>query len=153
MSRYDLPSDTENFLKRGKQLVYDEPNCEAGKVALKKYDELSLSEIYVDSEQSPIQNEDPHFGEAGYYVVRAVDLVSECLTYGAEGILVWLPDYKLFGTWDCDHWDILVFPEATWADIVANPALYLSAQWKPNLEIGNYLKPWPFCEFKLGRPF
>jgi hypothetical protein len=153
MTKDDLPRETEEFIKRGEQFVYDASQCEAGEVKLKRHDELTLSEVYVNSEQSPIQSEDPHANDEGYYIVRAVDLVGECPAYGAEGILMWLPDYKVFGTWDCDHWDMMIFPCSSWSDIVANPARYMAAQWGPDLEIGEYLKPWDKCKFKQGKPF
>lgn len=153
MQDFGLPKETIAYLKAGKQFHYNPSQCEAGSVKLKTYSELETSEIWVNSYQSPIFDDDPHAGEDGYYIVQSVDLVSECEAYGAEGILIWLPDYQMFGQWDCDHWDVVIFPETKWEDIVADPAIYLGAQWEANSKVGQYLKPWDKCEFKLGRPF
>jgi hypothetical protein len=153
MKNFGLPKDTIDFLKTGKQFNYDPSRCEAGSVKLKNYSELEMGKVWVNSYQSPIANEDPHAGEDGYYIIPSVDLISECEAYGAEGILMWLPDYKIFGQWDCDHCDVVVFPETKWGDIVSNPALYLGAQWEVDLNGGQYLKPWDKCKFKRGSPF
>ena len=59
----------------------------------------------------------------------------------------------LFGAWDCDHWILTVFPDATWEDIVADPLTYLNSQWYPGAGGGVPFQPWPKYEFKLGRPF
>ena len=153
MTEFNLPSEVVDFLSSDSQFVYDAQNCEVGKVQLKSYNELCLTEVFVDSEESPIEEDDPHAQEKGYYLVGVIDLIKECPAYGAEGVLVWLPDLRVFGQWDIDHWDLLIFPHATWSDIVAEPSRYLSAQWKPDLEIGEYLKPWTTYKFKLGKPF
>jgi hypothetical protein len=148
---FDLPQEVVDFLKAGKQFEYDPSACEPGAVKLKKLDEVKLDEIYVNSCDSPIETEDPHAGENGYYAVQAVNLVGECKAYRAEGILIWIPDYKVFGQWDCDHGSIMIFPQISWTDIVDDPAYYLGAQWAP-LESDEYLKPWDKCEFKPGLP-
>jgi hypothetical protein len=150
MSRL-IPPDLADFLRAGKQLEYDAALCEAGKVALKSYDELSVSDVYVDSEESPLRAADPNAGVTGYYSVPAVSLVAECEGYDPEGIMIWLPDYSLYGTWDSDHWDVLVFPHATWSDIVRDPVPFLNAQWEDGF--GEYLAPWERYEFRKGRPW
>lgn len=153
MPDFDLPKEVIDYLKSGQQLQYDAAQCEAGSVTLKKYEELAISEIWVNSYGSPIQAEDPHSNDEGYYIVPAVDLVATCEAYGPEGILIWLPTYKVFGQWDCDHCDVVVFPQITWAEIVANPARYLGAQWDANQADYEYLQPWDRCKFKYGTPF
>lgn len=153
MSDYGLPTEAKEFLKSGQQFHYDATCCEAGLVTLKTYDELKLTEIWVNSEASPIQEDDPHAGEEGYYVIPCVDLIATCEGYDPEGILIWLPGYQVFGQWDCDHWDVVIFPSTKWTNIVANPAHYLGAQWDGSMEGQEYLRPWNQCEFKVGRPF
>lgn len=148
-----FPKDFVEFLKSGKQLEYDVDECEAGQISLLPFEELTLGEVYIDSESSPIAEKDPHSGEKGYYAVPAVNLVADCEGYDPEGILIWLPDQQLFGTWDIDHWDVLVFPNTTWSDIVANPVKYINAQWEPDNVRCEYLEPFPKYTLRAGKPF
>lgn len=87
-----FPHDLVTYLKGGKQLKYDADECEPGQIILLPFDELMLGEVYIDSEESPIAENDPHAGEEGYYSVPAVNLVADCEGYDPEGILIWLPD-------------------------------------------------------------
>ena len=82
----------------------------------------------------------------GHYEVAAISLVDDCEhEYNPLGLLVWLPVEACFGSWDPDHWDLLTFPGATWADIVANPARYLDAIDDPSSK-DPYLVP-------VGHPY
>ncbi len=148
-----LPKDLIDFLKSGKELEYDADKCEPGQISLLPFDELTIGEVYVNSEESPLAEKDPHSGEKGYYSVTVVNLVSDCDGYDPEGILIWLPEQKIFGTWDSDHWDILVFPNASWLDIVSDPAKYINAQWAPDDVEYEYFEPFPKYPFKTGKPW
>jgi hypothetical protein len=144
-----LPESTAEFLCTGKQLEYDAAQCEAGRVGLKRLDQLSLGEVWIGTESES----DPHRDERGYYAVPAVSLSGECASYSPEFILLWLPEDRLFGTWDCDHWILTVFPDATWEDIVSDPLPYLNSQWDPGAGGGVPFQPWAKYKFRPGRPF
>lgn len=148
-----LPEELQSFLKNESQLQYDASSIEPGRVGLSKLSELELGVVWVNSDDSPLQQDDPNTGEEGYYEVPAVSLTNECEAYDPEFILLWLPNEKLFGSWDCDHWDLHVFPGATWDDIVADPAKYIDTQWSAD-EGGSseYFKPYPNYPFQLGEP-
>jgi hypothetical protein len=148
-----LPNELQTYLRLRKNLKYKSSDCEPGRIVLKPLADLELSEVWVDSEESPLRNNDPHGGEEGYYVVPAVSLVHECEGYDPEFILLWLPDEGLFGTWDSDHWDLKVFPNTDWESIVSNPVPYINAQWDQDSKVSRYFIPWPRYEFKQGRPF
>lgn len=91
MDKMDLSQDLIDFLKSGKQLSYDPEDCEPGQIILLPFEELTLGEVYIDSEGSPFADKDPHTGEKGYYAVPAVNLVVECDGFDPEGVLIWLP--------------------------------------------------------------
>ena len=148
-----FPKDFVEYMTSGKKLEYDADGCEPGQITLMPFDKLSLGEVYIDSEGAPFAKKDPHVKERGYYSVPAVNLVADCDGYDPEGILIWLPDQKVFGTWDIDHWDVLVFPDVTWSDIVSDPAKYVNAQWEPDDVECEYLEPFPKYPFKVGKPF
>jgi len=150
MNSFNLPSETVEFLKAGKQLSYDAKSVEAGEVKLKPFDALELKEVWVTNE---MVDEDPNVDQDGYYSIPAVSLTGECKSYDPEFILLWLPNDKLFGAWDCDHGVLTVFQGASWPEIVAQPASYLNAQWDLNTTVGTRFKPWLKYEFKPGSPF
>ncbi len=149
MSPLNLPDEFVEFLQSGRQLDYDPASVEPGEVKLKRLEEFAIGEVWIGTEIPG----DPHAGESGYYAIPAVSLTGECEDYDPEFILLWLPEERLFGTWDCDHWVLKVFRNARWADIVANPAAYINAQWDWNDELGSQFVPWPQYEFKSGMPF
>ena len=148
-SAFNLPDEAVEFLRAGGQLQYDYRLSEAGEVKLKRLDDLSLGEVWVDTNIPG----DPHFGEEGYYASPAGSLTGECPDYDPEFILLWLPEEKLFGTWDCDHWVLKTFPNTSWSEIVARPAGYINAQWDVNDQPGSMVVPWQKYSFKTGRPF
>jgi len=149
MSTFKLPDDAVEFLRAGRQLTYDHRRIEAGEVKLKRLDELSQGEVWIGTNMEG----DPNAGRDGYYAVPAVSLTRECKAYSPEFILLWLPQDQLFGAWDCDHWVLTVFREASWSDIVANPAPYINAQWDCEDTLGIKFVPWPKYKFKKGMPF
>jgi hypothetical protein len=148
-----LPQDLVVFLKDNKQLSYDADECEPGQITLLPFNKLAVGEVYINSEGAPFVDDDPHAGEEGYYSVPAMNLVADCDGYDPEGILIWLPDQQVFGTWDIDHWDVLVFPDVSWTDIVSDPAKYVNAQWEPDDVNCEYLQPFPTYAFKTGKPW
>jgi hypothetical protein len=97
-----LPKDLVAFLRSGRQLEYDAEKCEAGRVVLKNVEQLTVSDVYVGSEESP--SDDSNASVSGYYAIPSVSLLAECdASYDPEGILMWLPDQRRFGTWDDSH--------------------------------------------------
>src|SRR5439155_23191142 len=123
-----LPDDLRAFLAAGRQLAYDPSQCEAGRVTLLPLDKLRVGKYLsrpTAHGQVPCLADDPH-QEEGYYSAAAVNLVAECEHYWPDGILIWLPEERFFGTWQIDHLSILVLPGATWSDIAADPVRYLN---------------------------
>jgi hypothetical protein len=146
---WNLPPDAVEFLRRGGQLDYDPSLCEPGEVTLKRLEQLELGEVWVGTDMDG----DPNEGQDGYYAIPAVSLIAECEGYDPEFILLWLPNEKLFGAWDNDHWKLDVFHGCSWSDIVAQPEIYLNAQWDPASGVGTPFSPWLHYELKPGMPF
>ena len=116
----NLPQQLKDHLRENGQLVYDHGSCECGKVVLKSLDELQESVVWLDASYKC---------DRQYIEIPCISLIRECDGYDPEGILIWLPNERVFGTWDCDHWSLKVFPKVTWANILLAPAKYLNAQW------------------------
>jgi hypothetical protein len=152
MQPADFPEDFLEFLRRGSQLEYDSDECEVGRVTLLPIKKLTPSVVYVDSFDAPFATSDPHANEDGCYVIPAYSLLAECEGYDPEGILIWLPDQKMFGSWDSETWDVMMFPHTSWSEIAADPAKYLNAMWDLEDVRFEYLKPFPDYPFRRDEP-
>jgi hypothetical protein len=148
VEKLKLPQDLVEFLKAGKALEYESDDAECGLVVLKLYVHLRLGECRVGSDGTSVHSKDPHRGEDGDYLVKAVELIGECDAYDPAGILTWFPDFRCYGCWDSDHHTALVFPKAKWTDIAADPAPYVGAQWNGPSDIAKHMTPWKHGEFK-----
>ena len=150
----NLPAELIEFLDKGKQLSYDQSSCEPGKVILRQNSELTIRSAWIEpSELSSYAVWNPHQGQDGYYEVPCVSLTKEAEGYNPDGILIWIPKLKLFATCDAGHGIVWLFPMATWMSIIADPAVYLGAQWNINPEIQALLVPWGFFNFRAGNPY
>ena len=88
-----------------------------------------------------------------YYEIPAINLTDECKYYNPEFILLYLPNEKSFGTWDSDHWNLYIFPNTSWTDIMNNPKPFLNQQWEPKKEIGILFDPKKNYKMIYGWPF
>ncbi len=152
MGDIQLPNDLVAFLSEGRQLNYDTSKCEPGQIKLVPYGTYQLGEVWIKPDSHPAAAKNPHAGEKGYYAIPAINLVSQAKGYNPQFILLWLPESGEYGTWDCDHWELRVFPGVTWTDIAASPLKYINAQWYPDDVENEVLVPWPKYAFKKGRP-
>ena len=123
IEKLNLPSDLVDFVSHGETLSYDEEKCEIGRIELVSMDSLVSGRIYVEPKEKSMKK--------GYYIIPAVDLIAECQGFDPWGILVWLPDIQMFGTWDRDHRKLRVFNNAVWGDVVRDPVKYLNGLWNP----------------------
>jgi hypothetical protein len=139
-----LPESFLEFIKSHKEFEYDTSKCECGLVKLKSIDELKKGEVWLEVSSN----------NKVYIEIPAISLLKDCEGYEPDYILLWLPNEKCFGTWDCDHWELRIFPDTEWGKIVSEPGKYLSAGWYDNHEeytsiynpIDKYPKidGWPF---------
>ena len=130
------------FLKSGKKLEYDYDQAEPGFVGLCSINDIKEDIIYIEG---------PNKGKS-YYKIPAVSLTNENEYYEPEFILLWLPNEKMYGTWDSDHWDLYVFENKNWKDIENNPLPYINCQWDPEQNVGAFFDPsWKY-ELNKGWP-
>ncbi|WOT03965.1 hypothetical protein [Shewanella youngdeokensis] len=140
----EFPSDLCDYLKEGNQLDYDVSKAEAGKVGICNLAEIKSGVVWVSPEDDEID---------AFYEITAVSITNYCEDYDPEFILLWLPNEKVYGAWDCDHWVLTIFPNASWTDIAENPLPFLNAQWYPESDLGQVFNPASKYELILGRPF
>ncbi len=149
MAELNLPEDLVTFLREGRQLEYDPATCEAGGVTLRSLETLKIQLFPMDTQSTEVAEKDPRGGEGGCYLVEAVDLIGACTgDYEPEGLLLWLPRDKRFGTWDSSHTVIRAFgPSVTWSKIVQKPAQHINSQWgdlMPGAVRSSPLSPWRY---------
>ena len=147
-----IPDDLRAFLRGRKQLQYDASECEPGQIKLLPLSKLKLGEVWINASDKKKRGGDPHAGEDGHYAIPAVNLIAEAEEYEPDFILLWLPGEESYGTWDCDHAELLVFPGVTWDDIAADPLPYVASQWD-GLESAVPLLPYPKYPYRPGRPY
>jgi hypothetical protein len=130
-----LPSDYMDYISAGQHL----------KFKFSKKAELSFATLCTMADirninimlNPSIEYKDLNTKRQGKYILPVLDLVEDVGTdFNSMGILVWIPDIKLFGTWDSDHYELTVFKDKTWADILAAPEIYFNAMWQPYLNYG-----------------
>ena len=114
----NIDIELENYLKSDEKLAYDFSKAEPGEVRLCSMDELKLGVVWVS----------PESGD-GYFEIPAVSLTNYCEAYEPEYILLWLPNEQVYGAWDCDHWELIIYEDASWSDIANDPVSYINAQW------------------------
>lgn len=146
-----IPEDLRAFLRAKKQLEYDADECEPGQIKLLPLSKLKLGKIWINAKSKKKPQGDPHAGEDGHYPIPAINLVADAVDYEPDFILLWLPNEELFGSWDCDHGELWVFPDTTWSEIVADPAPFISTQWDGS-ETAELFVPYPHYPFCAGRP-
>ena len=115
-----LPEELCDFLKAGGQLSYDPSRCECGEVKLKHLDELRYGKVWLDASDA---------GRQAHIEIPAISLLKSCEAYDPEYLLLWLPNERLFGSWDRDHWKLHVFPGTCWGQLLLAPVKFLNAQW------------------------
>ena len=133
----NLPPEALAYIRERNTFGYDPDTCECGHVVLLPESELRIDDFIVSGPETGLSLEetDPPWAE---YTVRGVSMLESCDDYIEFGILSWMVDDKMFANWDHDHHNLVAFPGVTWADIVADPATYLSAQWRSD----DYFEPW-----------
>ena len=148
----DLPDDLRAFLSARKRLRYAADECEPGRIRLLPVGKLAVGEVWVNARPADDPQGDPLARGEGHYAIPAVNLVAAAEDHDPEYILLWLPGEGVYGTWDSDHGELLVFPGVTWSDIAADPLPYSAAQWD-GPEPGVPFVPYPRYPYRTGRPY
>jgi len=139
----NLPTDLTDFLNSKSELKYNHKSVEPDFVGIIDFEKLEIGKVWIEGETD----------KKSYYEIPAINLTDECEFYDPEFILLYLPTEKLYGTWDSDHWNLYVFPNTSWTEIIKNPAPYINQQWNPNKEIGTLFDPKENYKLIKGWPF
>ncbi len=126
-----------------------------GKFTLCKADEIQ--EFYPKIYSYGLDDERAYFSpkgkdpkkDHGIYTGRAINLIKDSEFYTPLGILMYLPDLEMIGTWDRSHYQIGVFQNVTWKEITENLSSFIVSMWD-NRNFDNILEvfePWDKWEF------
>lgn len=151
MNPFDLPDECWLFLSAGAQLDFNPDECEAGPVRLRSAQELKLECLPVETYPNTYRDDAPPQKEDGFYYVLTVPLTEGERV--SEAVLSWLPVEKSFATYNDDHHDLLLFPTATWEQIIGEPLRFLNAMWEideRNDDFVREIKPWLQHPFRVG---
>src|SRR5262245_15926586 len=141
-----LPRDLAAFLRQGRQLDYDPRGCSAGRVTLLPLDALRLHLFPMDCQSMPVADDDPNRRSLGCYLVPGVSLLATASGYEPDGLLLWLPLERRYGTWDSSHDGLSLYPrQLKWADYVADPKKHINACWHSWDGMMTCPRPWLKC--------
>ncbi len=136
-----LPKDLVEFLEKPTNRTVVLNEGEVREVVLYAPDEIPKKKFDVDSHElwlNGLLGKDPE--ERREY--EGYDLLEKSGGYDAEGVLVWFPEWKEYGSWDCDHHRIITYPGVSWIDIAAAPTWYINGQWYPDKVKHREVNPW-----------
>jgi len=130
----DIPDDLLAFLAdpANRRLEFA-PGGEVEQLELFPPDELS-EEAFTFLGPGP-------WGDRQMHEISGIGLTKSCPNYQPEGIMVWFPSLGLYGSWDCDHHEIMVFPGIRWTDVMRRAQAYFNASWYPESVAHRFLQP------------
>ena len=136
-----IPQDLHAFLSRPENRQMTLPDGEIRRLSFFAPDELTTHTFVVDSFELHLNGSlqiDPK--EQRDY--EGYSLIRECNDYSPNGVLVWFPEFDAYGSWDCDHLRIILYPGVTWTDIVREPTWFINGQWYPDRVKHTEVNPW-----------
>ena len=140
-----IPDDLHEFLSLEANLLLQwvEPYpVEVEGVVLFGIKELSVQNFKLSTSEYFSNYDEPGEDPESIYDITGIDLIKEIENYSPDGVLIWFPQFAEYGSWDCDHGLITIFPDISWTEIVKDPGKYVNAQWYPERVNHYLLRPW-----------
>ena len=136
-----IPQDLHDFLSSAENRQMTLPDGEVRRLTFFSPDELRPEKFTVDSYQlylnGPLETDpEEQRGYDGYSLIR------ECNSYSPDGVLVWFPDFKAYGSADSEHQRIIIYPGVTWLEILREPTWFINGQWYPDRVTHEEVNPW-----------
>ena len=149
-AKVSIPGDLRAYLEANPNQILklnptNIPYTNLENIQLVSLEQLTIEPILLDTSdyalnQGDFEGEDPDWE----YAIPAVNLVARDLDdqFDPMGLLLWFPSLNCYGSWDDSHWLIYTFPQATWSDVVSSMLFYANAQWEPESDSHQLLRPW-----------
>jgi hypothetical protein len=142
-----LPNSFVQFLEKHSNKRIECPPALKDKVEIDWFttfspEQLCMAAFEIDTYEYYVNHDEPGKDPELRYAITGIDLINGCENYTPEGILIYFPQFSEFGSWDCDHAIITMYPGVSWEKIQANIFDYVNGQWYPD-KVDNYLlRPW-----------
>ena len=149
-SEMSIPEDLRSYLEINPNQVLklnpeNVPYTNLENIRLTSLEQLTIESIPLDTfdyalNQGDFDGEDPEWE----YEFPGVNLVTHDLDdqFSAFGLLLWFPSLNCYGSFDDSHALIYTFPQATWTDLLSSILFYANAQWEPESDSHQLLRPW-----------
>ncbi len=142
-----IPDGLVQFLeKHSKERIECDPaikgNVEVDWFTTFAPEELCITTFEIDTYEYHLNHDEPGEDPELRYGITGIDLINGCGEYNPEGILIYFPQFSEFGSWDCDHAIITMYPDASWETIRDNLFNYVNGQWYPDRVNQYLLRPW-----------
>lgn len=146
MDDFGLPIECQKFLQANKEMIIDLKNerSEIEKVIFYSVDELINDFQIIDTHEYFLNHsefkEDPEI----QYHIPAINLIKKDAedNYESDGLLVWVPIIKCFGSFDIDHFIGHLFKDTGWNEIESNLGDFINTQWYPDKTKNILFMPW-----------
>ena len=153
MRYFDLPKKCQQYLQANKDIIIDLKNkpSEIEKVVFFSPNELTSDYQIIDTYEYFLNYEEFKENPKVQYHIPAINLVKEDAedNYESDGLLVWLPSLKCFGSFDIDHCIGYVFLNIAWSKIESNLGHFINTQWDPKSSKNILFKPWKEQGFNI----
>jgi hypothetical protein len=137
----NIPQDLRDFLSRPENREMTLADGEVRQLKFFAPDELTCQKFTVDSFElhlnGPLVS---HPVEQREY--EGYSLIQDCNDYSPEGVIVWFPEFKAYGSADTEHQRIIIYPGVTWSDILREPTWFINGQWYPDRVAHEEVNPW-----------
>jgi hypothetical protein len=138
----NIPADLHTFLSNPENLRATFPRGgEIERLRFYSADELKLAQFTVDSWELHHNGPLPFDPEESRQY-EGYSLVQDCNDYDPMGVLVWFPCFSAYGSADVGHERIIIYPSASWPDILAHLGDYANGQWYPEKVPHEEVNPW-----------
>ena len=142
-----IPENLIQFLeKHSKDRIECDPtvkgNVEVDWFTTFSPEEIRLNTFEIDTYEYYLNHGEPGKDPELKYGITGIDLIKDCKAYDPEGVLIYFPQFSEFGSWDCDHLIITLYPNASWETIRESLFIYVNGQWYPDRVNHKLLRPW-----------
>ena len=137
----NIPQDLHDYLDQPENRQMTLLDGEVRQLTFFAPSELTLGKFDVDSfelYENGLLPSDPE--ERKEY--EGYSLIKECDAYEPDGIFIWFPQFNAYGSWDCDHRHIIIYPDVSWTEILREPTWYINGQWYPERVAHVEVNPW-----------
>jgi hypothetical protein len=109
-----LPDECLTFLneKGEAKIQLEEPALMISEIVFKNADELHVEKIMVRNK-----------------TLSAINLLSDCDGFPPFGILIYLPDFNTFASYDDDHKELYTFNTNSWTIVFSSLKEYINSPW------------------------